>query len=286
MAKSTNDKSDTKKTPSTILRKKGESLDKYKILDEYLKLDCTIGEIAQRHSTKVEAIEDIIRNIYKNFIKVRETRMLTGTSGTSKGISYYHVMHKKYIDPSQVNREFLSKLSDEDTPYLTDSEVIFSHVLLETGDSATAIQRSKLTQGIQKGTGTNCKELYRLRADYLKRKPNVAKYLQHLQAEKLDILKEGKEYIQSNLIEHINKLKARENKEDDTKIVKALEALGKTVGAFDQKVTIDVVGGDSGLNRILEMAKDAEVPGEVAIALEKAKSGPMIAYVDGEEVYE
>lgn len=266
------------KEDKVILRKPGENLDKYKILDDYLKMDCSLGDIAKKWSTKLENIEDIIRDLYKNFIKVKETRALLHTGGGD----YYQILHDKYITPELVNREFLEDLSEPNTPYLSDSEVIFSHVLVKTGDSIKAIERSKLYQGIERGTGTNCKELMRLRSDYLNRKPNVSKYLQALQAEKLEILQEGKEYIQSNLIGHIEKLKARENADDDMKIIKALETLGRTVGAFDDKVTIDIAGGDSGLDRIMARAREAKVVDVTDVTPSK----PMIAYSDGVEIYE
>ena len=41
-------------------------------------------------------------------------------------------------------------------------------------------------------------------------------------------------------------------------MLKAMETLGKTVGAFDEKSTLEIISGDDGLDRILKKAKEAK----------------------------
>jgi hypothetical protein len=271
-----------KNSKDIIIRKRNRYLkelsdsEKWLILKDYCSGEES-GPIAERYNISINSIDQLVSTVYKKLQNVREIRMLIATSFDSQ---FSEIMRKKYVDSEHINKIFLSRLSHPEDP-LTDEEILFCEFLIEYGIDEEAIAKSKLDVGLKKEQITSYREACKLRAFYLKKKPNIRNYIQKSRQANLGILENhGKDYIQSQLITIIEQLGNIGDKSSLTHQLKALESLAKTVGAFEEKVVIESANGDDALDRLIKRAKEAK-------AKEVEEEGEMkpIAYVDGQEVY-
>ena len=248
---------------------------KWNLLKDYCENRLTTQEIADKYNIAYEKVDRLIAKVYKSLQNVREIRMLMATQGNDK---FSEIMRKKYVDSETINQVFLEKLSHPDEP-LTDSEILFCEFLIEYGMDEEAIIKSKLDVGLKREQKASYLEGCKLRAFYLKKKPNIVSYIQKTRQANLGILeKYGKDYIQSQLITIIEQLGNIGDKSSLTHQLKALESLAKTVGAFEEKVVIESSNGDDALDRLIKRAKEAHE--------KKNKEPKPIAYVDGQEIYD
>lgn len=254
-----------KKSNSNIIVRKGIGNlgpeDKWLMLIDYVSLKMTNKEIAEKHCINEGALEDFIRTIYRKFLNARETKTLITTQGTTK--NYTAEIIKNHVSAEVVNEPFLKKLSlDEDV--MTNAEILFAEFYLEYGDAPKAIEKAKLNVGLKKkgGKGEVLPEYLEaliIRSFYLKRKPNIQLYIADKKKNNIAQLKDGKEYLQSSLIGLIDRLDANEDLRHLPSMLKAIELTGRTMGAFDDKLTIGDANGDDVLDAILHKAKQAEV---------------------------
>lgn len=225
---------------------------KYKVLDLYVYSGKTNREIAQELGIADKTVENTIRKFYKDFTAVRETKSLLASQ--SKPVTF----NGELLELDDINKGFLSKLSEPDSHVLTDNELLFCEMYHQDGDEMKAIETSKLNFGISPH-GQNLeayKTAVHLRGYFLRRKPNVASYLEQLQKERLSVLDDGKVFIQSELLSVINKLKKMDGERATANYLKSIETLGRILGAFDDKVTVETVSGDSALDVILSKARE------------------------------
>lgn len=249
--------------------------DRWDILNSYIKNQESNAEIAERHSLSIKSFEDFIRSTYSSFQNTRETKMLLATTNRP---DLFETLKQKYIDSDQINEKFLEKLSG-DTDLLSDSELLFCEFLMEYGDDAKAIEKAKLNVGLKKTTEslTSYNDALKLRSFYLKKKTNVASYLNEQRKRNLDILKDGKGFIQSNLITIMEQLKNNNDLKHLPSHLKAIDSLARTIGAFDDKLTLHNADGDDVLDAILLKAKAKNTEPEKHL----------LAYTgEGEELYE
>ena len=228
------------------------SADRWDMLKDYIDNKITNSAIAEKYNVSYKVLEDFIRDTYQSFQNTREAKLLVATASRP---DVFQTMKAKYIDSESINKPFLEKLSEPHDP-LTDSEVLYCEFLFEYGDDAKAIEKSKLNVGLKKTHLPTYTEGLKLRSFFLKKKPNVMLYLSEQKRRNLDILPNGKEFIQSKLITMIDQLDHNNN--DPRSLpsqLKAIEYLGRTIGAFDDKLTIESTNGDDALDAILKRAK-------------------------------
>jgi len=230
---------------------------KYDIIDDYIFSGMTNEQIAEKYSTSRKNVQLIIERHTKALLNVRETKALLGTSPDT-----YKSFCTEVLDPSQVNAPFLAKLSEPDSPVLTDNEVIFCELYNYNGDEAKALEVSKLNEGLKRAKDPKDRSEYVqsmiIRAFYLKRKPNIAQYLQKIQKEKLQAIVEGKGFIQSELLALIEKLRNSEGERNYSNHLKAISELGRTLGAFEEKIVVENINADGAIDRILRKAQEAK----------------------------
>lgn len=229
---------------------------KYDIIDDYIYSGLSNSAIADKYGTTQQNVELIISRHYKAIVNVRETKSLMGEIVTTSNWQY------EILDPSSVNDRFKEMLSPPDSLVLTDPEMIFCELYNYHGDDIKAIEGSKMNIGLRKSREDRDREEYNqsciLRAFFLKRKPNVASYLTKIQRDKLEAIKDGKGFVQAELLSVIEKVR---NSHDDRSIathLKALSELGRTLGAFEEKITIENISGDSAIEKILQRAREAK----------------------------
>ena len=254
-----------------IIRKKNnldETL-KWKVFEDYLNCKLSLQDMSEKYDVSRDAIESFINRIYKKFQNVRETKMLLQSQKNPK---YFMQLKKEHFDPERVNEEFLSMLSEPDSLVLTDNELMYCELFVSDGDEIKAIEGAQLDIGLSKGTDKGYNESIKLRSFYLRRKFNIAEYIKHLQKEKIKVLSTGKEHLQAELLSLIEKLRNNGDPKLVPSILKALELVGRSIGAFEDKQVIEHIGGDDALDKILNKAKAATVTEDGVEVYEKTYS--------------
>jgi hypothetical protein len=172
------------------------------------------------------------------------------------------ILKSEVLDTEKINKEFLDLLSEDESLVLSDNELIFCELYNDDGDEIRALEESKLNAGLKKTRDIRDKEEYNhaltLRSFYLRRKPNVASYLNQIKREKIKQIIDGKEFVQTELLAVIERLKAHGSPQSLATYLKAIESLGRTFGAFEDKLTLNELSGDTGIDRILAKAKEAQ----------------------------
>jgi len=244
----------------TILKKSDKNLtreERYHIIDDYIYSGLTNEAIAQKNKTTKANVELIITRHSKALQNVRETKALV----LSQDSSSYKQFAANVLDPEKINESFLEKLSEPDSLVLTDNEVVFCELFNYDGDDVRALEESNLNVGLRKAKDPKDREEYKqslkLRSFYLRRKPNVAAYLQKIQADKIKTIVDGKGFIQAQLLSVIEKVQNSTGERAAMTHLKAISELGRTFAAFEDRLTVDGLDGDSAIERILKKAQEA-----------------------------
>lgn len=150
-------------------------------------------------------------------------------------------------------------VSPIDSADLTPEEVSFSWLLVQTGSIITALRGSGFLEAIGEDKGTAYLQVL---GTYLTRKRNIATFIKTLKSNQ-EIVKEiSKDIIQNELVTQIYQLKEKISYETESKssdrgyLLKAIEMLGKTCGAFADRLTIEQVDPSAALDKLIEVAKE------------------------------
>lgn len=249
---------------SVKLRKGQESLDHMAILSDYAEGVMSVSEIAKAHKTSDENVGLIASRFWKQLTNVREARLLAEDAKSAKE----HFATKSALSDLErtkdFNKDFKALLSDSSSALLTDEEAIYCWTYVHTGDTMDAIRQAGLDIGLFKENNKSTRFAYdrsmKLRAMYLNAKPNVVAYIKELRESRLIDADVGKARIQSELLEQLDQMKSSgEPNRLRTQILKTIELLGKTVGAFTERVEIHEVDPANALDKLIEMAQEAQV---------------------------
>jgi len=246
------------KMNKTVLKKGTDNITKvhkYNIIDDYIYSTLTNEEIAEKYKTSSNNVGLIITRHMKALRNARETKLLIDNP-TDFRTNQATVL----LNPETINKEFLTLLSTDEDSSLTDQECIFCELLNTDGDTYRAVKISGLDVGISKtkdGRDASYRNAVELRAFYLKRKPNIAAYLKEIQKEKLKKITDGKGFIQEELLKVIERLRDSSNPASTSTYLKSVEALGRTYGAFDDKIVVENISSDSAIDLIIAKAKKA-----------------------------
>ena len=242
-----------------IVRQTTQSLDiakKWKIIEDYLQCKLSNNDIAEKYQVSVKTVETTVQETYKKFQNVRETKTLLATQ---KRPDVFLQLKSDYINSSRINQAFLDCLSEPDSFVLTDAEMIFCELFINNGDELQAVEEAGLHVGLNKRDPVTYKEAVRLRAFYLRRKPNVAQYLNEVRKKSLSVLSNSKEHLQVELLALVEKLRNNSDLRAITPLLRSIELLGKSEGIFEEKITVDNISSDDALDRILKRASKAEI---------------------------
>jgi len=234
------------------------SSEKYELLVAYINMKEDNKVLAARFSISADTLTNFIDKFYKALVNSRETKLLIRSGPTHPFVSNRDNL---VLDPSLVNKEFLSLLSNDEEP-LTDNELLFCEYLLEYGDTAKALRSANLHQGLKSNKVTKKSPQYteamRLRAFYLKKKRNIKEYLNTRKRERLLDIDGTKDFVQENLVTIIKQIQASEDHRLTPSLLKALETLGRSEAIFSDKLQIESTNGDQALQLILDRAKEAK----------------------------
>jgi len=236
--------------------------------DRVVKLFCT-GRSPAEISTEIGwSIASVKSTVSKHFTTLRDLLLTeslidsqkadqVSISRTSAKIGAYK---KQQLLDKDINKLFLEKLSDPDDDLLTTQEVNFCYLMVHEGDELKALVDSGLDEGLSK-SNKGCRRALRLRCLMLKGKKNIIRYISGLQVDYAKELNLNKEAIQTEIITQLNQLKEQNNPKNAPTIAKLTDQLGRTVGAFTDKIEISEVSFDDAMNEMLNMrkAKVAEI---------------------------
>lgn len=229
---------------------------KWKVVEDYLACKLSNNDIAEKYQLDPRTVDHIICDLYKKLQNIKETKTLIATQ---KRPEVFLQIKKDYIDSDRINQDFLDLLSEPDSQVLTDNELIFSELFVNNGDEISALEESGLNVGLKKGDKASYNNSCKLRAFYLRRKTNVATTIRDIQRSKLKVMNMGKEHLQSELLALVEKLRNNTDIRSTSPLLKSIELLGRSIGAFEEKITVETVNGDDVLDRILQKARPADI---------------------------
>ena len=229
---------------------------KLNMIYEYSK-GVSLEALSLKYDYNPKAINLIVEDLLTDILNIKESRVLEEKARYRELKGPIQVSIKKLKDYKMINEEFLSLLSPDSSKTLTEEESLFSYLYVYRGDLYEALETSSLSVGLIKGSESYRKALT-IRGAYLKEKANVASYIQKLREARYVASDVTKESIQSMLLEELAVMKERGDKRDRVNIRQTIELLGKTIGAFTERVEVHEVDPSSSLDLLIEMAKEAE----------------------------
>jgi len=191
----------------------------------------------------------------RDLVNAREANALI----MSEPDTYSNLAVDKLKKTEVLNEEFFSLLSPPDSNLLTEEEALFSWILVHKGDSQEAIEESGLEVGLFKTQRVTYKRGLLTRSLFLQQKKNVANYITELRERKYYSNDIDKKYVQELILEEIGKAKQRGDNKDAVNIRQLIELLGRSIGAFTERIEIHDVDPSKSLDLLIEMAKEASV---------------------------
>jgi len=242
------DKPDTPDEPST----------RYKVSHLYSS-GKSYQEIADETGWNVASIKRQVQKHYSSMRELLETETLIESQkadnvsmvNTPAKVKTYR--NQKKLDKN-INKNFLEKISDPDAETLTNEEVMFAYLMVHEGDEINALSQSGLAEGLAK-SNPGYRRAIKMRCIMLKGKRNMIKYINSIQVDYARELNVSKEVIQAEILQQLHTLKNQNNPKLAPTIAKLTEQLGRTVGAFSDKITIQEVSFDDAMDEMMDMRR-------------------------------
>jgi len=239
--------------PSTILRKATNNLDKMAIVEDYAKGELSVGKLAKKYNTSPDNISLITKRFWKSLTNMRESRaLIVPTTDSASSL-------RELRATPHFNEDFLSLLSE--SALLSDEEATYCWIYAHTGDIVEALQGSTLDIGLYREKGKSHRFNYDkamiLRGHYLNSKPSISSYIKELREVRLQDADIGKAKIQSELLLQLENMKASGNPKYRKDILRTIELLGKTIGAFTENIAIHNIDPANALDELIELAQVA-----------------------------
>lgn len=215
----------------------------WEIIDSYIKGESQT-ETAKRLGLKLPTIQMLITKVFQGIKVIRETSLLIEAQNADlKNDKFRSLEIERSLSllRSETSEEFIKLVSEPNDPVLTDAELMFSYLVVEDGDEIGALNESGLDVGLKKTTTAGIRGR-KLRALYLKNKPNVNSYIKELQSERAKTMEFSRETLQSKILQLINRLEKVDDVKTAPTIAKLTEQLGKLHGLFVDK---QIVGTQS-----------------------------------------
>jgi len=250
---------------TTKLRKNIDNLDYGAIAKDYADGKLSVNEIALKYSTTEHNIQLIANRFWKSLTNMKESRALiaSGIPTSTKGSADSRKSLKDLRNTEVINNSFTRQLSSDTAALLSEAEATYSWVYVHTGSIQEALKLSKLDKGLFKEKGRSNRfsadRAVVLRGQYLNAKPNVATYIKELREQRFVDSDMGKARVQSELLDQLEYMKSSGDYRMRKDILRCIELLGKTVGAFVERVELTQVSPGDALDELIELAQEATV---------------------------
>lgn len=240
----------TQTQPTVLVRKAKEPLtdsDRFTILQKYSE-GVPVTTIASHFGRDKEEISRFIQLTLSNMTAVRETNMLANTRCTKDIMRMQGKAPAKFITTA-----FLSLVED--------NAEVYAYYYAQTGDNRFALIQSGLDVGVAQNMKKITKDyIYRIRGQFLRDIPLVRDIIQREQDRRIQEYNVEKPQVQMELVNQIEELKelAADDPKHRTNLLKSIEMLGRTIGAFTDRVEVEETDAKSGLEILM-----AKVKGEI-----------------------
>jgi hypothetical protein len=209
-------------------------------------------ELSDKYNVTLHTVRDGIKLYRERLNTIYEMNYMANIQNTSVSTETL----QKALATSFVEQTLRDMLSDDQTEVLTDHEIMYCYLFVHTGSNEIALRESQLDTCLASKTPIRVQYL----GMYLREKPNLKSYIQILQEDKLKDLKASKEIVQRELITQVEQLKeivstGSSTATDRSNLIRSIELLGKTCGAFEERVRVTKVSAADALDELLEMAK-------------------------------
>ena len=243
---------------SKVIKREGlTDAQKYKILSDYSN-GVSVRDISKEMGRDRKYISNFIQQTLKGMNTVRETNdLIVGTSATKMTM-------QKGINPTKfLTSDFLSLIETNGEAY--------AYYFGKTNDNTFALVQSGLNKGIAPNLKKQTKDyVYRIRGQFLRDIPEIKAIIKEERDKRVKECNVEKAHVQIDLLTQIEELK--ELCVDDSKqrvnLLKAIEMLGRTIGAFTDRVETVETDARSGLEILMERVKQ-ENSGDVPIYEQK-----------------
>ena len=233
-------------------------------------LGTPIEEIAERLGWDPKSVYTTIEHQFRDLKEVMETEAFVkaeaaDAGGLSKKVQAVQLYRSQEKLDKDINSKFIAKLSPPEDEIITQEETLFCYLMVHEGDEVKALEDSGLAEGLTKSSKTY-KRAIKLRILMLKGKKNLIRYINGLQIDYAKEMNVNKEMIQSELISQIRELRALKDPRLAPTIAKLTQDLGRTTGAFSDKLIVEEVSFDDAMDemenrrkqRDLELGKDTQ----------------------------
>jgi hypothetical protein len=225
----------------------------YEILDKYLK-GTTTSELSLQYNYTEDKLIQMLEEHYRDIVNAKEAHSLCITDNQG-----YNPIHEKLKAVETITDDFLSLLSPPNSPTLSEEEALFSWILVHKGDAVEAVEEAGLSLGLFKDRAPTYRRGILTRSLYLQNKNNISQYIKTLRDEKYQTEEITKQYIQQELLEQISQMKLKGDRKDAVNLRQSIELLGKTIGAFTEKIEVHEVDPSRSLDLLISMAKEASI---------------------------
>ena len=202
-----------------------------------------------------EAIKNVIQDTLRSMTAVRETNELIKSTCSSSLKRFQGKTPAKFITDS-----FLKALDEK--------AEIYAYYFAQTGDNKFSLIQSGLDIGIAPTLKVQLKDyIYRIRGQYLRDLPPVKKFILEEQNRRISEYHLEKAQIQMELVNQIEELKEATvyDARQRTNLLKSIELLGRTIGAFTDRVEVEEADTKSGLDILLKKARSEISVGSYSI---------------------
>jgi molecular chaperone GrpE (heat shock protein) len=210
--------------------------------------------------------------LLKNIISIQQLRFLISTQldkyETTREIQIDTLLRKELFVEEFVNTKISSELSSQLTP----EEMVYAYLYVTTSDNGLALEQSGLIECLYEPKVVH-KNLLGI---YLRDKTNIKSYIKHIRETRYEASPVTRADIQTELVEQVDKLKELLSYNQDSKahrvnLLKSIELLGKTIGAFVDKVEVKDVSAADAIDQLIEMSKVDLVDGPIISQLKQVE---------------
>jgi len=217
---------------------------KYQILLQYSE-GTPVTVIAKSVSGDTRIISGLIQKTLKNMQIIRETNDLVAGTHTAALKLQQGKTPTKFL-----TRDFIAAVE-------TQAEV-YAYYYAQTGDNRFSLTESGLAMGLPKSVRKATKEyVYRIRGQFLQNLAPVRSIIKEEQDRRIKEYNLEKPQVQMELVNQIEQLKevvAYEPRQR-ANLLKAIEMLGRSIGAFTDRIETSETDSRSGLEILMAKAK-------------------------------
>jgi hypothetical protein len=230
-----------------IVRKKQEALtdaEKYKILLAYAE-GIPVHTIATQVSRDKQFISSFIQSTITSMVAIKETNVLINSTCTADINRMQGKSPAKFITTA-----FLALIDEQAEPY--------AYYFAQTGDNQFSLIQTGLDVGIARNVKKTTKDyIYRIRGQFLRDIPLVKSIIRSEQDKRIADYQIEKPLVQMELVHQVEQLKevVVDDPRQRSNLLKAIEMLGRTIGAFTDRVEVEETDAKSGLDILMTRIK-------------------------------